>query len=323
MSRVIVRNLLFILVISTILFFILKERSPFGKSNSSFGIDQKNEITKIEFSEGSSELSLEKNGKEWLINGKGETRKSSILFILRVLKEIQIKSPVNPEMFRTEIIEKGIKPVHVKIYGNFRLLNSYLVYKTGSNIYGNIMKKRERSKPFIVYIPGYEADIGSAFVVNKLFWQPFTVFNMLPSHIESVNVEYINNDSSSFTITKKNHRYVVSGIKSELSGWDSSRVMRYLTYFTWIPFEAWAFDVPPGERQRIESEQPLIRITVTGTNGVKTILTLWEREKIKNGILTKDSDRLWGQTNNNDELFIIRYFDVDPILKKRSYLFPE
>ena len=38
---------------------------------------------------------------------------------------------------------------------------------------------------------------------------------------------------------------------------------------------------------------------------------------------SNDSDRLWGKTDNSDELFIMRYFDVDPILKRRSYFFPE
>ena len=37
----------------------------------------------------------------------------------------------------------------------------------------------------------------------------------------------------------------------------------------------------------------------------------------------KDSDRLLGKTNERDELFIMRYFDIDPMIKKRSYFFPE
>ena len=68
------------------------------------------------------------------------------------------------------------------------------------------------------------------------------LFNLLPSEIASVSLENFNDTSSSFSIVNKNHRFVVSGINSELTGWDSSRVKRYLTYFTWIPFEAWAFD---------------------------------------------------------------------------------
>ena len=268
-------------------------------------------------------MSLEKNGKEWLVNGKNVARKSSILFIIKVIKEIKIKSPVSPDMFNSEITEKGVGPVKVKIYEKSRLLNSFLVYKTRSNIYGNIMKMGDRSKPFIVYVPGYEADIGSAFVLNELYWQPFTLFNLLPSEIASVSVENRGDTSTSFSITSNNHRFVLSGNKSKLTGWDTSRVRRYLTYFTWIPFESWAFDLPADEKKRIETGQPLVRITVIGSSGKKTVLTLWEREKPENGILTIDSDRLYGKTDNRDDLFFMKYFDVDPILKKRSYFFPQ
>ena len=100
----------------------------------------------LNFQRGRNKLSLEKKGKEWLVNGKDDARKSSILFIIRVLKEIQIKSPVSPEKFNSEITEKGINPVKVKIYEKSRLLKSFLVYKTGSNIYGNIMKIRGEVK---------------------------------------------------------------------------------------------------------------------------------------------------------------------------------
>jgi hypothetical protein len=30
---------------------------------------------------------------------------------------------------------------------------------------------------------------------------------------------------------------------------------------------------------------------------------------------------VWGKTNNRDDVFVMRYFDLDPILKKRSYFF--
>ena len=36
-----------------------------------------------------------------------------------------------------------------------------------------------------------------------------------------------------------------------------------------------------------------------------------------------DSDRLLGKTDESNELFIMRYFDIDPLIKKRSYFFPQ
>jgi hypothetical protein len=43
--------------------------------------------------------------------------------------------------------------------------------------------------------------------------------------------------------------------------------------------------------------------------------------KEKQGTKETDSDRLLAKTDENDEFFIMRYFDIDPLIKKRSYFF--
>ncbi len=313
-----------LIILTGLLFFILfSSRSPFGKNNTSFAAESGKEITRIEFGENGKRLILEKKGEDWLINGKTEARKSGILFILRILKEMRIKSPVSPELFNNEINLKDIFPVKVKVFEKRRLLKSFLVYKTKSNTYGNIMKIREGSKPFIVYVPGYDSDIGSGFTMNELFWQPYTVFNLLPSEIVSVNFENLSDTASSFSIVNKNHQFLLSSYNVSLKGWDSALVARYISYFVRIPFESWAFGMTESEKKGVEAQLPLYRIIVTTLSGKKTSLTLWAMMTGENSTKRTDSDRLFGKADESNELFIIRYFDIDPIIKKRSYFFPK
>ncbi len=206
------------------------------------------------------------------------------------------------------------------MYEKRRLLKSFYVYKTGSNSYGNIMKMKERTKPFIVYVPGYEGDIGSAFISCELFWLPFTVFNLLPSEISSVTLENIADPASSFTIADTGSKYRLSDLKDILSGWDSSRVRRYISYFTMVPFESWAFDISESEKIRFSSESPAFRISVRKSDGGEVILTLWERvfRTVKKTPTGYGEKRMTGMS-----IFIMRYFDIDPLLKKISYFFPE
>jgi len=320
MSRILIRSIVLIFILILVLLIFFANRSPFGKSNSSFASEPKEEITRIEFSEKGNRLTLEKTGESWLINGKIEARKSGVLFIIRILKEIKIKSPVSPELFDSVISGKNIIPVKVKVYEKGRLLKTFLVYKTGSNSYGNIMKMNDSSKPFIVYVPGYDGDIGSGFTLNELFWQPYTIYNLLPSEIASVNFDNLSDTLSSFSIINRNRHFILTGNQS---GWDSSLVLRYISYFARVPFESWAFNIEESEKRSIETHNPLYRITVTTTSGKKTILTLWGMVTGKKGHDEIDSDRLLGKTDDKDELFIMRYFDIDPILKKRSYFFPQ
>jgi hypothetical protein len=323
MNKIVARNVLLsaLLILILILVVLIKGRSPFGKRESLFATGQLNEITRIEFSESGKKLVLEKQAEGWTVNGKHEARKSGISFILRLLTEMKIKSPISPELFKSEIADRNINPVRVKVFERNKLLRTFLVYKTGSNIYGNVMKRRERAKPFILYVPGFEGDIGSAFTLNELFWHPYTVFNMLPSEISAITLENISDPASSFSITNKCNIYTLSDTKNLLTGWDTSQVKRYISYFTWIPFERWALELPLAERKKIESGDPLFRLTVKRTDGRETILTLWERKSDDSG--TKDTDRLWAKTSEKDELFIIRYFDIDPLLKKRIYFFAQ
>jgi len=323
MNKLFIRGILISIAIGLVVLVLCRSRLPFGRNNSSFAVEPQKKISTIELSEEGRKLSLEKVGENWLINGKLETRKSGIMFILRLLKEIKIKSPVSAELFESEISAKGIGPVRVKVYEKRKLVKSFLVYKTASNSYGNIMKMKERSKPFIVYVPGYDGNIGFGFTLNELFWQPYTVFNSLPSEIEYIKLENLSDTSSSFSISNKNHHFTLSVMNRDLGGWDSTLVSRYLSYFAWVPFEKWALEIRGEEKKMIESKQPMYRITVNNTSGKKSVLTLWEKMGGEDGTKTKDSDRLLGKTESSDEFFVMRYFDIDPLLKKRSYFFPE
>ena len=323
MNKLIIKYFIIFITLGALIFYFLKGRTPFGSSNTSFAVDPDIKISRIDLFQGDKKLSLEKSGENWLVNKKDEARKSAVLFILRTLREIKIKSPVSSEIFDNEIIKKQIDPVKVNIYERRKPVKSFFVYKTGSNIYGNIMKMRVSSKPFIVYVPGYEDNIGASFVVNELFWMPYMVFNLLPSQISSVRLENLQDSSSSFIINCGKKELLLSDLKKDISGWDTSKVKRYLTYYTAIPFESWAFDLSDNEKNSIESGIPQYRITVKQSDGKEIILTVWERLNSVNESRMKDSDRVWAKTNQRDEIFIMRYFDLDPILKKRSYFFKD
>ncbi|MBN2631936.1 MAG: hypothetical protein JXR66_00160 [Bacteroidales bacterium] len=313
--------LAFLLILSVAAVLLLRNRSPFGRDQTSFAAEPAEGITRIEISSGEKNLLLEKKGEKWLVNGKHEARSSGISFIGHTVTGIRIKSPVSPGLFEELISEQKTEPLKVRIYENRKLLSSFLVYKTNSNIYGNIMKINERSKPFIVHLPGFEGDIGSVFSTSELYWLPFTLFRLLPSEIESVEFENISDPQSSFSIQRQNNLFVLSGELNYEAAWDTSRVRRYISYFTQVPFENWAFDLDEEERRKILKREPICNISVRETTGARLKLTLWEMTDQATGL--NDSDRLWGKTDNREELFILRYFDIDPLLKKISYFYPE
>ncbi|NSW95058.1 MAG: hypothetical protein HPY62_10180, partial [Bacteroidales bacterium] len=210
----------------------------------------------------------------------------------------------------------------VRVFQGRRLLKSFLVFKTSSNSFGNIMKIREMSKPFIMNLPGTDREIGSLFTANDLMWKPYNLFSLPMKEIESATFEDLNDPESSFTIKRSNNKFILSDPSGELTGWDSLRVTRYISYFYNIPFEDWALDLSKTERDSIKSDKPLYVIRVMNTDGKMKEVMLWERTLTEGGIRKTDTDRLWAGSNESEELMILRYFDIDPLLKKKSYFFP-
>lgn len=309
-------------VIVILMILLLRDRKPFGGSNTSFAASPAERITRIEFTSGNSTLTLMEEGEEWLVNGKKTARRSSILFIIRILTEMQIKSPVSDELFNSGITAPGIEPVAVKVYEKNKLLSSFLVYKTASNQYGNIMKLKPGSKPYIVSVSGSETEIGSAFTLNELFWQPYTLFSLQPSDIHSVTFEHLSDTSSSFMIKYAGGVPSLFGNDRELAGWDTSRVMRYMSYFTQVPFESWATELTEAERAGISGEQPLYRVAVLTPEGERSQVNLWKRTISEQDSVRDDTDRMWARKPGETEFFIVKYADIDPIIKKRSYFLP-
>ncbi|HVN57532.1 MAG TPA: hypothetical protein VMT63_04490 [Bacteroidales bacterium] len=313
------KYILLIVACLAIFTFIFRDHMPFGRDNTDFAVKPGSEITGVDLFQGEKKVRIRKTGNDWTVNKKDEARKPAILYLINILKGIRIKSPVSAEVFTAEIVSRNVDPVRVTVYHNNRPLKSYYVYRTPSNKYGNIMKMRISAKPYIVCLPGDEENIGSLFEADELYWMPYSVFRYLPSQIRKVSLKNTAEPALSFEIDRNGRRF--SFPAPEISkGYDSLRVRRYISYFTAISFETWAGALNGDMVKSIESGEPSYVITVTTNDGKDDVLRIWERSK-EGGRGEKDTDRVWAEKNDGKGVFVMRYFDLDPILKKRSWFF--
>jgi hypothetical protein len=297
-------------------------RGSFSRRNTSFAVTDDADITLIDMRQGDRRVVLRKSKDGWLVNEAGEARGSAVSFLLQTLREIVIKSPVSEELYYSEVVETGIEPVRVRAMSGRKLLTSFLIWKTESNIYGNIAKRSQKSKPFILYIPGYEGSIGSGFTLNELFWKPYNIFSLNPGQIASVEVSYTDRPNDSFVVHNPFADELPPGMKPGIEGYDTAMVRRYISYFLWVSFENWAFDVGVEETASIVAGEPEAEITVVLADGRSEVVTIWERRIEQEGEIVVDLDRVWGRKGDGQPLFVARYFDLDPLLRKKSYFFP-
>ncbi len=315
-------SLLMLIVVAgaAILILLARQRSPFGRKNTSFSIDEKTEISRIVFFEGGRKLVLEKNGKNWSVGGETEARPLAVNMLLLILRDMQVKSPVGADVFK-EMISVKPEPVKVFVYSGWRLKRSFFVYHTSSNVYGNIMKMRVASRPFVMHVPGMEEDIGSYFTADPFFWRPFMVFNVMPSELSFVEVRNLRDTASSFKIYHvPGEMNFESALKADAKRPDTSKIKRYLSYFSYVPFEKPVSDLTREEINDIVTSEPLYIITAGKTDGTVSTVKIWEKYvKNSDGIRVADTDRVWGRIEGTDRLVILRYFDIDPILRNAGY----
>jgi hypothetical protein len=200
------------------------------------------------------------------------------------------------------------------VFSKGKKIRSFTVSHYNDNDYPSLFRKKNGSKAVLFYLPGYDLDPGSVFIADEKFWRPFTIFKIMPSEIKEVTVNYPAENSKSFCIV--NHSGQVS-IK-EVPSFDTVSVKRYLSYYVNVPFESINTSLTADEERKIIEGTPYVIISVTTSDGVVHLLKGWKRSYNYYDHAEVDTDRLWGQLDNGN-LFVMRYFDVDPLLKKRSY----
>ncbi len=309
--------ILFLFFAGSALVVMLIRRNGGGISDDVFNAGKETEITRIRLRSADADICLEKRAGEWLLNDSEPVRNSAISFILAALADMQPRSSVSEDVFNHLISESNGDPVHVKVFSGKRRRASFDVYHFNDPHYSSIVKKNRRDKPFLVYLPGYDFDPGGVFTADTDFWKPFRVFNIMPSSIKEVKMYYYTDTIHSFELKNEGKRLALldSSVFDTLSG------RRYLSYFVNVSFESLTTGLTSDKITEITSGEPYFELTVTTTDGKKRVLKGWRRNILKDGIIITDTDRLWGSLDDG-KLFVLRYLDIDPLIKKRSYFLP-
>jgi len=301
---------------------LVNRKGSFSKRNTRFAVPFGTEISRVLLKQAGEEILLIKTDTGWIVNGTDGARNSAVDFLLQTLAHIAIKSPVSDEIVKREITEAGLIPVRIVAFSGKRRVASFIVYRTAGNPYGNIARKSDRSKPFILYLPGYEASIGNSFTMVEDFWKPFNIFNENPSSVLSAGVEYPFKPGDSFRVMNPQSSNP-GNQPADTTGINPAAVKRYLSYFTWVPFESWDTSIPRSVADSVISSRPFAIITLELADGKSKTLRLWNKTIISDSVTVQDTDRAWGNLNDAGNLFVVRYYDIDPILRKMSYFFQQ
>jgi len=316
----IIIGLVVILLIAVIL---TRRYGGFSVDSRDFSIKQSDRVTAVIMEKEGERLVLTKGESGWMVNDRYKARPSAIRFLLETLSRISIKSSVPESQFQTEWKHVSSSVIRVEIREKPGRVRSFLVYPVTSNPYGNYFKKRERGTPFIVNIPGYSGNVGSLFVTGEKFWLPHTLYSCQPSEIRMIKLLICHNEPQSFVIYQESPgavKLLTLPEEEPVQNLDTARVYRYFSYFNNLRFERWVLDSDSVDIPAVLSSQPRHEITIQDQSGSSaTIRTYPIIRGTKNGEPEIDLNRIYANMNNDSALVIVKYVDIDPVLKERDY----
>ncbi len=308
-----------ILIIVALLVYLSDHTSTFARSFKGFELEEKEEVTSIALKTLEHEVKLKKQSQyNWTINEQYRARLERVEQLLNIAGLVEIVSPAaqkNQNELRKEIQEKG---TWLCFYEGNRELLSYYLYQKGGRIFA---MADPHSVIYILRIIDFKGNANDFFNANPNLWRSRIVFDYEPQQINSVDVEYKNQPTLSFSI-RNNHDgsfelFAYPG-KENVRDFDPRRIARYLSYFRVLKFEKVVEELSLEEQQEILQEEPKSRIAVTDGKGNTQELAVYPRPMPGNP-LQKDVYRAYGRINQNNELVVIQFYIFDPILKDINY----
>ncbi len=310
-------------IILLIAVILIRRYGGFSVDSGDFAITHSDRVTAVILEKQGERLMLTRGESGWLVNERYEARPSAIQFLLETLSRISIKSTVPESQFQEEWKRDSSSVIRVEIRERPGKIKSFLVYPVTSNPYGNYFKKRVKGIPFIVNIPGYSGNVGSLFITNEKFWLPHTLYSCQPSDIQMIKMLIYDNEPQSFVIYQdtpgavKLHSFPE---EEPVQNLDTGRVYRYLSYFNNLRFERWVFDSDSVDIPAVLSSQPRHELIIQEHSGRRTTIRTYPIvREIENGEKETDLNRIYANRNDEKELVIVKYVDIDPILKERNY----
>lgn len=316
----IIIGLVIILLLAVVL---TRKYGGFSVDSSDFSVNQSDRVTAVILEKEGERLELNRGESGWIVNNRYEARPSAIRFLLETLSRISIKSSVPESQFQEEWKRDSSGVIRVEIRERPGWIRSFLVYPVTSNPYGNYFKKREKGRPFIVNIPGYSGNVGSLFITSEKFWLPHTLYSCQPSEIQMIRLLMVDNERQSFVIYQdKPGEVELRSLPEEkpVQNLDTARIYRYLSYFINIQFERWVFDSDSVNIPEVLSLQPRHELTVREQSGNSTTVRTYPIiRRMENGQPRIDLNRIYATFNDDSALVIVKYVDIDPVLKEREY----
>lgn len=250
--------------------------------------------------------------------------KQNVQQLLNVFQDLRVEAPAQKTNRRQllEIIRDN--PIHVKIYGKDNIIKDYLIEDSQHKKGVSYMMMEGSNEPFIMELPGYDGDLADLVKVDANYWRDKTLFDYSGLDIESIKVTYPSEMQHSFYLSYGDKFRLQSLAKDEyIEGFSGSKAARYFSYFANVRFHEIITD-EPRIKDSLEKATPYCVFEIVDENNNMTKLYTYRKRSGGKGDpfgqqSNYDLNFLYGRFERVEEILLIKYTEIDPLLKEINY----
>jgi len=310
------RILLIIAAVLGLIIIVQNIRSNKGDSTR-FATKDTSAITKIEFIKNNKRLYIERKSGKWLIDDQEQANSNAILFLLRIIKNIEVRRIVKKEN-QTQIIAQ-IKENNswMKIYHGENVIKSILIGTASEPSDGTNMMIQNSGEACVIFIPGFAADLSKIFIPRKSLWLDRFIFHFDMRNFKSFEVAYPDNKENTYQIqidASRKFSVISNGKTFPIANTKVDKLITYISYIQSVNYESG--ETVNTDSVKLEKNQIVNVFTLQTDENKTTVATLYKRF-LKNGEI--DNDNVYISINNSSEIYGGKYFAFDALLKDIKY----
>ncbi len=311
--------LILLLFIPFVWIFFFK--SPKENSSKKFSVTDVSDINNITITKKNKRIDISKKEKsdKWFINGKYEANNSSLKKLFQALSETRISKYVSKNKSDSiyNFIKNSERKITVLNKANDTLLDiSIADFKVGfDGTYGLFDNDKT---PYIISIPGLENNLNKRYNLHPLYWINPEIFKYQPHEIKEVKILYSNKSKTSYRIEINTDKPKIFSYEKQefLKDININKVGSYLTYFMNVKFSDFNI-LNLDKSDSLKTLEPDYTILVKDIYDISKKVELF-KIKISENPKKYDLNKIYAIINDED-IVVVKYFDIDLILKDISY----
>jgi len=312
---------LFSLLLAALYFFFSRGPGSLGRSVRQFSIADTSLVQKVEITGKDGSVLLERHDGRWMVNGRYYARDRKMKNLLGAMLRLQPDAPAARKDREVILLQLREHSKKVTITQEGKKDKIYYAWQDSLNGGITYMILDRSDQPYRMQVPGLTAKvIWSLFSSTENAWRDNILFSLKPGRISEIEVRYISKPDASFRIEKKDRgEWVLVSLQKNktIENFSKDNLLGYLYQFSNVRFDE---ILVAGTVRDNEMGEAIVMIIVKDTDGVTTVVGCYPRYiQDDKGNRVIDFNRLYLRVNDEKEILLARYIQVDLILRELNY----